>query len=77
MKCECGCGSKAQVVHTELLGDNRYILCRNCELLFVTNSLTPEMFNSMLKNGHKTSEFMLHSDFYDKFTGEALQPKLE
>jgi len=77
-KCEC-CGTGAQVVHIDLSNsgdeDYRYYLCRNCEGPFVNCDLSKEQFFSMLKNGHTTAEFMLHEDFYDEETGEALQPR--
>jgi len=75
-QCECGCGSEAQVMHTDLYQNYKYLLCKNCEVLFVNNALTPEMFKSMIENGHSSDEFMLHSDFYDEDTGEAIQPRM-
>ncbi len=51
-----------------------YHLCNNCLLELVNVSLTPEHFKNLIKNDHPSSEFYLHSDFYDK-RGTALQPK--
>lgn len=72
--CECGCGNKANVVRTNLLGSARYLLCLNCEIPFVNLALSKEQFKSLLERGHTTKEFMLHEDFYDD-DGEALQPR--
>ena len=74
-KCECGCGSEAQVMHVDLYNGHTYFLCSNCEIPFVMNSLSKKQFKALIKNGHTTKEFALHEDFYDEETGEALQPR--
>lgn len=74
-KCECGCKNYAQVMHKDLYTNIKTFLCKNCEISYVLTALSKEQFFALLKNGHKTNEFMLHSDFYDDKTGEALQPK--
>lgn len=76
MNCECNCGSEVMVIHKDLPEGYIYKLCRNCEVGFVNHSLTPKQFFSLIKNGHKVTEFMLHDDFYDDETGEALQPRI-
>lgn len=73
--CECGCGNYALVIHTDLLQNCRYKLCKNCEMAFVNLALSPEQFFSLIEKGHTTREHMLHEDFYDEKTGEALQPQ--
>ena len=72
--CECGCGSEAQVKHTDLYEEKIvYFLCRNCEISFVCCNLTPSQFKELMEKGHTDEEFMLHGDFYDE-EGVALQP---
>ena len=56
LECECGCGSPAMVVHVSLLSNDRYVLCRNCEIFFVTNSLKPDQFFGLIKAGHSKDE---------------------
>jgi hypothetical protein len=51
-----------------------YKICSNCLSPLTNCSLSPEQFFNLIKNGHKSSEFLLHGDFYDEETGEALQP---
>lgn len=72
-KCE-GCGSVIQWFlrdryHPEVI----YNVCSNCLLDLVMNSLSKKQFSNLLKSDHKTSEFLLHGDFYSE-EGEALQP---
>ena len=66
---------RGTVAHTDLFSNCRYLLCRNCEVDFVNCALSKEQFFNMLGNGHTTKEFMLHGDFYDEDSGEALQPR--
>lgn len=73
-KCEA-CGSDALVKHECLLTGDIYFLCRNCEIDFIILRLNPNQIAKLLTNGHTLKEFMLHSDFYDPETYEALQPK--
>jgi hypothetical protein len=54
--------------------DKPYHVCSNCLMELTTYSLKPEHFKNLIKNGHSTSEFLLHGDFYDDESGEALQP---
>jgi hypothetical protein len=75
-KCECGCCHEAQVMHEDLYDHKKTFLCKNCEVRYVTISLKSDQFFSLLKNKHTTKEFMLHSDFYDEDSGEALQPMI-
>jgi hypothetical protein len=53
--------------------DNPYHVCSNCLLYLVTYSLKPKEYKNLIKNGHSTHEFLLHSDFYDE-KGKAQQP---
>ena len=48
-----------------------FLLSREAEKLF-RHELTPEEF--MVLDRHHHWEFLLHDDFYDPGTGEALQP---
>lgn len=52
-----------------------YDVCTNCLMFLVNYSLSSKQFFNLLKNGHKVSEHLLHGDFYDEETGEALQPR--
>lgn len=72
--CE-SCDSNPAFVTLDHKGDSVYELCNNCLLLFINYALTPEYFKNLLRHGHTTKEFYLHSDFYDE-DGIALQPKL-
>ena len=71
--CEC-CG---EYPHQYTLSDNdyKYQVCANCLLALVNTALSPAQFFSLIRNGHTTKEFLLHGDFYDDETGEALQPR--
>jgi hypothetical protein len=40
-----------------------------------TYNLRPEQYKNLLKNGHESSEFLLHEDFYDE-NGIAQQPMM-
>ena len=55
--------------------DAKYIVCCSCAPELLNNSLTPDQFNNLLKNGHKRKEHLLHLDFYD-YDGVALQPSI-
>ncbi len=54
--------------------DKTYNVCSNCLIGLVNLSLTPRQYFNLLKRGHKSSEYQIHSDFYD-YEGHALQPK--
>jgi hypothetical protein len=71
--CEC-CGKSP---HQYTLSDNdyKYQVCANCLLALVNTALSPAQFFSLIRNGHTTKEHLLHGDFYDDETGEALQPR--
>ncbi len=76
VKCECRCGNDAMVAHVDLIGtDATVALCKNCEVAFVSLSLSKAQFFGLLRSGHTTDEHMLHSDFYDEENGKALQPR--
>lgn len=51
-----------------------YFVCSNCLIRLVNNSLSKKQYNTLLRNGHDSKEFLLHSDFYDE-NGRALQPR--
>jgi len=72
MKCEA-CGEFPQMINLDTR-DGVYNICHNCLLKLVTLSLSNQEFKNLLKNGHKSTEFYLHSDFYDG-DGNALQSK--
>ena len=72
MECEACRKNDAQVCHTDLYDKTQTYLCKNCEVAYVNLSLTKKQFFNMIKSGHTTKEFMLHSDFYDE-EGVALQ----
>jgi hypothetical protein len=71
--CESCSGRERQ---WDLKSDNGevYLLCSNCLIELVNLCLSPAHFKSLIRNGHKATEFMLHSDFYDE-DGIALQPR--
>jgi len=73
-QCEACKENKAQTT-VEVYGDKPYILCMNCQSDIVNTCLSPKQFKNLLKNGHEPEEFLLHGDYYDEETGEALQPK--
>lgn len=73
-KCECGCGNRASIVRKDLDSNVFYFLCHNCEINLINLNLSKKQFKHLLENGHKPTEFMLHSDFYTE-EGEALQPR--
>ena len=52
-----------------------YHVCSNCLVGLVNLELKPEEFKQILKSGHTVEEYLLHEDFYDEDTGEALQPR--
>lgn len=52
-----------------------YHVCANCLPALVNTALSPVQFFNLIRNGHTTKEHLLHGDFYDDETGEALQPK--
>lgn len=70
--CECGCGSQVMYELKDILGKVNYRICANCQFYLVNNALTPEMYKSLLNNGHDVNEHLLHGDFYDE-EGNALQ----
>lgn len=71
--CEC-CG---KYPHQYTLSDNdyEYKVCANCLPALVNTALSPTQFFNLIRNGHTTKEHLLHGDFYDDETGEALQPR--
>lgn len=77
--CECCERHEVMWVLKDVYGDKNerakeYKVCANCLSYLTTYSLKPEMFFNLLRNGHTVREFLLHEDFYDDETGEALQP---
>lgn len=74
--CECGCGNIG-LVRLSITADQnaiRYDVCMNCLIALVNLSLSPKQFKSLLRRGHKDTEYLLHGDFYDN-EGNALQPR--
>lgn len=71
--CDC-CG---KYPHQYTLSDNdyEYKVCANCLPALVNTALSPTQFFNLIRNGHTTKEHLLHGDFYDDETGEALQPR--
>lgn len=64
-------------IQYRLQGDGEgedYYLCADCLVEIVNHALTPEHFFNLLNHGHVSSEFLLHSDFYDE-NGMELQSK--
>ena len=51
-----------------------YMACANCLIPLVTHSLSPEQYLRAKDQGGSVRRFLLHGDFYDELTGEALQP---
>lgn len=72
MKCEACKKSNVQV-ELKVLGNTTYRLCMNCNELINRYALSPQLYNNLIKSGHKKTEFLLHSDFYDD-NGNPLQP---
>ncbi len=50
-----------------------YKVCVNCLIGLVNYSLSKEQYRNLIDNGHVSSEFLLHEDFYDE-NGDAVQP---
>ena len=73
--CEACCQSPHQYTLKSINGQVDYHVCANCLSRLTNNTLTPTMFFNLIRNGHTTKEFLLHGDFYDDETGEALQPR--
>lgn len=72
-KCEA-CNEQCGISTRTILDDgNKYVVCCSCIVSLINNSLSPDQFNNLLKNGHSRKEFLLHLDFYD-YDGVALQP---
>ena len=55
----------------------RYVVCANCHIGLVALSLAPWQFLRAKQIGGDVNRYYLHDDFYDRDTGEALQPKME
>ena len=71
LKCEaCGTYAQSQLRNYD---ETPYYLCANCLTQLVNLCLTKKQFDKLIVNGHKDTEFYLHSDFYDE--GIALQPR--
>lgn len=73
MKCECNCGNDVQIIIKPLRAKRGYRLCMNCCLELNMYNLKPQHYLALIRK-HDKHEFMLHDDFYDYETGEALQP---
>lgn len=74
MKCEsCNNNYDGELVIND--GGLVYHLCHNCAPRLFCLNLSPEQFFNIINSGHHEDEFLLHSDFYDSDTGEALQPR--
>jgi len=72
--CEACNGVSAQWLIESLGRDGEtYLVCGNCSPPLSNRALSRKQFKNLLQNGHSTSEFLLHSDFYDE-DGNALQP---
>lgn len=54
--------------------EKEYRLCMNCLSRLVRHSLSKKEFRSLIRNGHSVREHLLHGDFYDPKTAEAMQP---
>ena len=73
-KCEI-CGHELQWELKDMYDEKCiYKLCSNCLFKLVNLMLSKKEFFKLLKNGHTTDEHLLHGDFYDENSGEALQP---
>ena len=65
MKCEA-CGEREQSCELNLKREHKpYKLCLNCLWDLVNHKLTSEQYFNLLKNNHKSKEFMIHSCYYD------------
>jgi len=73
-KCE-SCEDFPVTVEMTDIGTTTYKICNNCLFELVNHALTNQHFKNLLKNGHSSSEYYLHDDFYDE-DGNAIQPML-
>lgn len=81
IECDCRAGIEGITVHDFMFDERRtrvdWKFCPNCSLLvgvnFILHALPPHTFFDMLERAGGMT-FMLHDDFYDQDTGEALQP---
>lgn len=71
----CECCTKYPHQYTLSDNDYQYKVCANCLPALVNTALSPTQFFNLIRNGHTTKEHLLHGDFYDDETGEALQPR--
>lgn len=55
----------------------RYVVCAGCHVGLITLSLAPWQFLRAKESGGDVNRYYLHDDFYDRDTGDALQPKME
>ena len=73
-ECECQCcitsNRSTTIIHRNVV----YYVCSGCAVDLFNLNLSKVQFFLLLENGHTTDEFLLHCDFYDERTGEALQP---
>ena len=73
--CECCEEHEYQWRLIYAFDKSEYLMCSNCLISLVNNDLTKEQFFALLGAGHSIREYLLHDDFYDPETGEALQPR--
>lgn len=69
-KCEC-CG-KSETYIINYGGDGDILLCLEDIIAFLEFRLAPVKFKALYEK--YPNHYMLHDDFYDAVTGEALQP---
>lgn len=71
------CGGAAPEVVTVDLGRMVVTLCRAHAIGLLLTRLNPGAYHRLVSDigGDPEAEFLLHGDFYDADTGEALQPR--
>lgn len=75
MKCESCKIKNHEVKEPSEEGQNPYLLCKECQFRLINRALRPrEFFNLVSTHGFT---YLLHDDFYDYDTGEAMQPDID
>jgi hypothetical protein len=76
--CQCCEKSEEMYLLQDIYDDKLtppFRVCANCLTFLVNLSLTKKQFKNLIKNGHSSTEFLLHGDFYDD-EGNAVQPQM-
>ena len=71
--CEITNSTDAIKITSDYDDNETYSLSPSVFTRFICHNLTKDEYHTLIRNGHKRTEFMIHDDFYS-YDGHAYQP---